>query len=191
MYPPMETDTFPWYRWHYAAWWKPLAVGALLLALDSASGLAQTTRPASARRKSARPAATPDRPAAPAEAPSRPAKDKYPPVEARVAAYREQLEAKKIKREDTLPYLIAGVEVLGISESPRGLTAFIRVEDETTLVVRAGMRFYDGVLEKIEPNRLIFRLGNRRLVEKRYGQSIDASPGDAAPDDAPETNSLP
>lgn len=81
--------------------------------------------------------------------------------------------------------------MLGISESPRGLTAFIRVEDETTLVVRAGMRFYDGVLEKIEPNRLIFRLGNRRLVEKRYGQSIDASPGDAAPDDAPETNSLP
>ncbi len=187
----MKTDAFPRYRWRHTVWWKPLVVGTMLLALNSADGLAQTTRPASAKRKSARPAATPDRPAAPVEAPPRPAKDKYPPVEARVAAYREQLEAKKIKREDTQPYLIAGVEVLGISESPRGLTAFIRVEDETTLVVRAGMRFYDGVLERIEPNRLIFRLSNRRLVEKRYGQSIDASPGDAAPDDAPETNSLP
>ncbi|AEP12953.1 hypothetical protein [Chloracidobacterium thermophilum] len=166
-------------------------MGALLLALDSASGLAQTTRPASAKRKAARPAATPGRPAAPAEAPPRPAKDKYPPVEARVAAYREQLEAKKIKREDTLPYLIAGVEVLGISESARGVTAFIRVEDETTLVVRAGMRFYDGVLERIEPNRLVFRLNNQRLVEKRYGHSIDASPGNTAPDEAPETDSLP
>jgi hypothetical protein len=191
MYPPMKTDAFPRYRWRHAVWWKPLVVGTMLLTLNSADGLAQTTRPASARRKSARPAATPDRPAEPVEAPPRPAKDKYPPVEARVAAYREQLEAKKIKREDTQPYLVAGVEVLGISESPRGLTAFIRVEDETTLVVRAGMRFYDGVLEKIEPNRLIFRLSNRRLVEKRYGQSIDASPGDAAPDAAPETNSLP
>ncbi len=191
MYPPMKTDAFPWYRWRHAVWWKLAVVGAALLVLGSVDGLAQTTRPASARRKAVRPSAPPDRPAVPAEAPSRPAKDKYPPVEARVAAYREQLEAKKIKREDTLPYLIAGVEVLGISESVRGVTAFIRVEDETTLVVRAGMRFYDGILERIEPNRLVFRLHNQRLVEKRYGHSIDASPGNTAPEEAPETDSLP
>jgi len=187
----MKTATFSRYCRCHPILWKLLAIGAMLLALDGAGGSAQTTRPASARHKSARPPTTPDRPAAPAEATPRPTKDKYPPVEVRVAAYREQLEAKKIKREDTQPYLIAGVEVLGISESARGVTAFIRVEDETTLVVRAGMRFYDGVLERIEPNRLIFRLNNQRLVEKRYGHSIDASPGDAAPDEAPETDSIP
>lgn len=187
----MKTDAFPRYCRFHAVWWKSLAVGAVLLAIGAVSGLAQTTRPASAKRKAVRPPATPAPPSEPVESLPRPTKDKYPPVEARVAAYREQLEAKKIKREDTQPYLITRVEVLGISESARGLTAFIRVEDETTLVVRAGMRFYDGVLERIEPSRLLFRLNNRRLVEKRYGHSIDASPGDTVPDRAPEANTLP
>ncbi|MFQ3580288.1 MAG: hypothetical protein SNJ49_00105 [Chloracidobacterium sp.] len=156
-----------------------VALGWALLAPGGPRGLAQTTQPA-AKRKAKRP--VPDRPSEPVEAAPRPSKDKYPSVEARVAAYREQLAAKKIKREDSRPYLIAGVEVLGISETTRGYTAFVRVEDETTLVVRAGMHFYDGVVERIEPGRIVFRLTNRRLVEKRYGQSIDASPNDAAPE---------
>ncbi|MGQ9898332.1 MAG: hypothetical protein ACUVR8_12355 [Acidobacteriota bacterium] len=182
----MKVDAFLQYCWFYAVWRKLLVVSALLLALGNMSGFSQMTRPASVKRKVAGSSATSTPSTKPAEAAPRVTKEKYPPVEARVAAYREQLEAKKIKREDTQPYLIAGVKILGISKTARGLAAFIRVEDETTLVVRAGMRFYDGVLEHIEPNRLLFRLHNRRLVEKGYGQSIGSPAGDAVPDKAPE-----
>ncbi|OYT71436.1 MAG: hypothetical protein CFK52_08045 [Chloracidobacterium sp. CP2_5A] len=170
------------FRWLGFAVLRSAAVGWALLVLGESSGFGQTTRPA-AKRKAARPAAPEGRPPGPVEAAPRVSKDKYPPVEARVAAYREQLEAKKIKREDTQPYLVASVEVLGISETARGYTAFIRVEDGTTLVVRAGMRFYDGVIERIEPGRILFRT-KRQLVEKRYGQAIDAEK--AAPDQPPE-----
>ncbi len=164
---------------------RMVAVGWVVVALSGMSGFAQMTRPA-AKRKTAQSAAPESRPPEPVEAAPRASKDKYPPVEARIAAYREQLEAKKIKREDTLPYLVAGVDVIGISETARGYTAFIRVEDATTLVARPGMRFYDGVIERIEPGRIVFRLHNRRLVEKRYGQAIDAEPDQPRPERSPQ-----
>ncbi|MCS7079543.1 MAG: hypothetical protein NZ585_05770 [Chloracidobacterium sp.] len=162
-----------------------VCLSTAILVLSAGDGFAQTTRPATKRRPS-RTSAPEHRPPKPTETAPRPQQDKYPPVEARVAAYREQLEAKKIKREDTQPYLIDGVEVLGISETARGYTAFIRVEDNTTLVVRPGMRFYDGVIERIEPGRILFRLNNRRLVEKRYGRPIDAAPDQTSPEQPPE-----
>lgn len=168
-----------------SAVWRLVVAGWFVLAMTSADAVAQTTRPA-AKRRSARTPAPESRPTEPVEAAPRPQKDKHPPVEARIAAYREQLEAKKIKREDTQPYLVGGVEVLGISETARGYTAFIRVEDDTTLVVRSGMRFYDGVIERIEPGRIVFRLNNRRLVEKRYGHAIDAAPDQTTPERPPE-----
>jgi|GEM_PF-1733878 hypothetical protein len=183
----MKTDTFPQLCWSCALWWKPLAIGAALLTLGTASGFAQTTRPASAKRKASRSATTANRLSGATETTPRAPKSKYPPLETRLAAYCEQLETKKIKREDTQPYLIAGVEVLGISETADGTAAaFIRVEDGTTLVVRAGMHFYDGVLERIEPRRLIFRLNNQQLVEKRYGQPIGSSPENPTPREVPE-----
>ncbi len=149
--------------------------------LSAGDSLAQVTRPATKRRPARTSAPTNQATVLPEAAPPV-HKDKFPPLEARIAAYREQLEAKKIKREDTQPYLTRGVEVLGISETARGYTAFIRVEDNTTLVVRPGMRFYDGVIERIEPNRIVFRLHNRQLVEKQYGRPIDVTSDQPEPE---------
>lgn len=114
----------------------------------------------------------------PAKPGEKPAKGKYPPLEQRLAAYREQLEQKKISREDSRPYVIELVEVAGISDAGEGYYAFVKAEDGTTLILHPGMRFYDGVVEKIEADRIIFRMtATKKTVEKKYGQSIDAQTG--------------
>lgn len=116
-------------------------------------------------------------PAEPGEvkASDKPVKGKYPPLEQRLAAYKEQLEEKKVAREDSRPYLIELIEITGISEAGEGFNAFVRAEDGKTLILRAGMNFYNGVVEAIQADRIVFRMnGTKKTVEKKYGQAIDA-----------------
>lgn len=105
----------------------------------------------------------------------KPVKGKYPPLEQRMAAYKDQLEQKKIAREDSRPYVIELVEIVGISEAGEGYNAFVKAEDGATIILRPGMHFYDGVVEKIEADRIVFRMtATKKTVEKKYGQAIDA-----------------
>lgn len=148
---------------------------ATFLLIGSAQDPAPTKKPVVRKPKPQKPQ-TDDgqKPSKPGE---KPVKAKYPPLEQRLAAYKEQLEQKKITREDSRPYVIELVEIVGISEAGEGYNAFVKAEDGTTLILRPGMHFYDGVVEKIEADRIIFRMtATKKTMEKKYGQTIDAQP---------------
>jgi Tfp pilus assembly protein PilP len=160
---------------------NPLFSGVLAVFLLTGLAVAQETAPAKkpvARKpKAKKTPVTADGGQEKEKAADKPVKGKYPPLEARVAAYNEQVEQKKIPREPSRPYLIEPIEITGISEAGEGYNAFVKAEDGTTLILRPGMHLYNGVVEKIEADRIVFRMtATKKTVEKKYGRSIDAQP---------------
>lgn len=100
----------------------------------------------------------------------------YPPVEQRVSDYLRLANSGKTPREESRPYVIEGVSVVGISGTE---SAFLRTEDGKTIIVRKGMRMYNGTVVAIQRDRVVFRQGNsKKLIEKLYGQNINAKAED-------------
>lgn len=100
----------------------------------------------------------------------------YPPVEERIAEYLRMAGDGKVPREESRPYVIEGLTVIGMSGTA---SAFLKTEDGHTVIVRKGMKFYNGMVVGIEKDRVIFsNTKTKKLIEKRYGQAINASTGE-------------
>ncbi len=85
-----------------------------------------------------------------------------PPIQERIAHYRAQklaaMNARMPAPKPTTALLLAEVQVVGISRSPRGYAAIVEATPiKLSYVIYPGERFYDGQLVAIEDNRLIFR----------------------------------
>ena len=85
-----------------------------------------------------------------------------PPIQERIAQYKAQKQAAMSARmpapKPTTALLLAEVQVIGISRSPRGYAAIVEATPiKLSYVLYPGERFYDGQLVAIEDNRLVFR----------------------------------
>lgn len=103
-----------------------------------------------------------------------------PPIQERIAQYKAQKQAAMNARmpapKPTTALLLAEVQVIGISRSPRGYAAIVEATPiNLSYVLYPGERFYDGQLVAIEDNRLVFR---RETVfsDGRRERSVEIKP---------------
>ena len=103
-----------------------------------------------------------------------------PPIQERIAQYKAQKQAAMNARmpapKPTTALLLAEVQVIGISRSPRGYAAIVEATPiKLSYVLYPGERFYDGQLVAIEDNRLVFR---RETVfsDGRRERSVEIKP---------------
>jgi len=85
-----------------------------------------------------------------------------PSIQDRITLYKAQKQAAMNARmpapKPTTALLLAEIQVIGITRSPRGYAAIIEATPiKLSYVIRPGEPFYDGQLVAIEDNRLVFR----------------------------------
>lgn len=103
-----------------------------------------------------------------------------PPIQERIASYKAQKQAAMSARmaapKPTTALLLAEVQVIGISRSPRGYAAIVEASPiKLSYVIYPGERFYDGQLVAIEDTRLVFRR-ETVLSDGRRERSVEIKP---------------
>ncbi|MBL8151447.1 MAG: hypothetical protein JNN15_16100 [Blastocatellia bacterium] len=94
-----------------------------------------------------------------------------PPLEERVAEYRIAVRRGE-EREPSSAYLIDEITVTGIYRSVEGFGAFLRSTNKRTFYAYRGMPFYDGSVEQVNSDHVIFQQslpgGKKKQVVKMY-----------------------
>ncbi|MBA2526182.1 MAG: hypothetical protein H0V18_10445 [Pyrinomonadaceae bacterium] len=103
-----------------------------------------------------------------------------PSIQERIAQYKAQkvaaMNARMAAPKPTTALLLAELQVVGISRTPRGYAAIVEATPiKLSYVIYPGERFYDGHLVAIEDNRLVFR---REIVlsDGRRERSVEIKP---------------
>lgn len=94
-----------------------------------------------------------------------------PPLEDRLTDHRLAVRRGE-QREQTAPYLIEEITVTGIYKSVEGYGAFLRSVNGRTFFAYTGMPFFDGFVEQIDADQVIFAQtllgGKTKQVVKGY-----------------------